>query len=63
MRLCYNQLTGDRADEISGKFVDYADKIHKTFAQEKRYAEMVQVVCDALGISSNPQEEDVVEFD
>ena len=63
MRLCYNQLTGDRADEISGRFVDYADKIHKTFAQEKRYAEMVQVVCDALGVSSNPQEEDVVEFD
>ena len=45
------------------KFEAYAEQVHKNFAQEKQYDEMVEAVCGAAGISLEIQEPDVVEFD
>ena len=63
MRLCYSDLTGPQAQETHQRFKDFAELTHKKFAEEKQYGEMVESVCEALGISSTPQGDDVVEFD
>jgi len=63
MRLCYDHFTGDNAKKAAQTFVDYGKKLQNDFAQEKQYAEMVQSVCDAMGISTEPSKPDVLEFD
>ena len=63
MRKCYADLTGPHAAEVEQSFKEFAERTQQRFAQEKQYAEMVQAVCDAMNISSTPQEPDIIEFE
>ena len=63
MRFCFNQLSGPDADSTQKAYEEYAEKIQEKFSQEKKYAEMVEAVCAAMGISSEVVEEQIVEFD
>ena len=63
MRECYAHFSSKLGPELQQKFDAYAEQVHKNFAKEKQYGEMVEAVCTALGISSEAQKPDVVEFD
>lgn len=53
MRLCYADLTGETAAETKKAFTDHAEQMHQTMSREKQHAQMVESVCNALGISSD----------
>ena len=63
MRQCYIHLTGENAEEVQRTFDEYAQKVQDRFSKEKKYAEMVEAVCAAIGISSERVEEEILEFD
>ena len=53
LRLCYSDLTGDRASETQKVFTDHAAYLHETMSPEIQNARMVESVCAALGIDPN----------
>jgi glycosyltransferase involved in cell wall biosynthesis len=63
MRRCYSQLTSEKSNEVKQRFVDHASYLHEEFSQEKRYANMVSAISEALNINTeNSQVEDLLEF-
>jgi glycosyltransferase involved in cell wall biosynthesis len=65
MRRCYEDLTLDNAEATKEKFLQHANYLHEEFSKEKKYAEMVEAVCEAVHLSPNNndlQDIDILEF-
>ena len=63
MRRCYEELTSKKSKSFKKKFTQHAKYLHEEFSEEKKYAEMVSAVCEAVSLTSdNNKTEDILEF-
>ena len=63
MRRCYADLTSENREDTIEEVQNYAEILHEVFSEEKQYGLMVAEVCEALSISTEIVEEEVLDFE